>query len=129
MKPRSPKKSPLPCLAAAALAAFHAPLVVAAPDAPTTVVRRQRETSDLSSARIQVGTSRREVESLIGAPADRLSRDVWVYWNFTTLDETTNPHGFDTLLLTFVGDRVVSLKLVPGQPVRQFLAQQRRRGA
>lgn len=114
-------------LAAATFGAFCAHFLAGAPADPLVAFREQPPVLNSLSELVRLGTVRRDVESLIGAPGDRLSRDVWVYWNFKTTDEDTNRRGYDTLLITFVDDRVVNLKVVSSGPVKQFLALQRQR--
>jgi hypothetical protein len=120
-------KSRLLCFALVTLGALSANLLVAAQAAPVGAFSARNEAPDFSSGLIQLGVSRDEVVSLIGAAAHQHSRDVWIYWDFTSTKEPANRRGYDTLLVTFVGDRVVNLKLVPSLHVKLFLVQQRQR--
>ena len=114
---------------AATLIVLGAVSQVAAADSPVIAFRDQPAAPVFSPELIQLGASRRDVESLLGAPPDRLNRDTWIYWEFKTTNEAGNRRGYDTLLIAFVEDRVVDLRVVPRQPVKQWLAQQRQRAS
>jgi hypothetical protein len=75
---------------------------------------------------IKTGDTPGAVRATIGAPDDRLSADVWVYWNYKSTDPRTKERGYDTLLTIFRNERVVELRVVSGEPVRLQLARLRR---
>ena len=64
------------------------------------------------SEAIRRGCPRNEVLEKIGDPGTRLSRDVWVYWNYRCTDLAAERRGFDALILTFSDDRVTDMKIV-----------------
>jgi hypothetical protein len=100
--------------------------LLAGEGAPLIAYKTTAPKPDSFDALLHRGASRALIASKIGLPADRLSPDIWVYWNFQTTDETVNRRGYDTLLVTFVEDRAVGFKLVSAEPVKRRLAQQRR---
>jgi hypothetical protein len=84
-----------------------------------------RELSD-TSVLVPLGTPRDSLLDQLGPPDAWLSPDVWIYWNRCT----NQPHvtrDCDTLLVMFRKEYVQAFKIVPGAPVRRFLAAQEKR--
>jgi hypothetical protein len=79
-----------------------------------------------SEAAVAHGMSRAMVEFMFGVPGARLSRDVWVYWNFKAKN-VPGADAFDALVVGFTGDRVTLLRLSRSEPVKAFIAQQEAR--
>ena len=72
------------------------------------------------------GMTRETVDFMIGQPDERLSADVWVYWNFKAKGVPAST-GVDTLIVGFTDDRVTLIRLSKSEPVRAFIARQRAR--
>jgi hypothetical protein len=78
----------------------------------------------IDDERIHVGTTRSVVLFLLGQPDLRLGDDCWVFWDFCTRPATANPHGFDTLVLSFSDNGVSGMKLVDGEEIRRIASRQ-----
>jgi hypothetical protein len=70
----------------------------------------------------QRGVSRAFVVARIGLPAAQLAENIWVYWDYTTNVHSVSDGKYDTLIVTFRGDRVSDLKVVNSRPIRNLLA-------
>ena len=84
--------------------------------------------AELSKALVLVPekSTREEVVALLGEPPEHLSANVWVYWDFRS-NQPARTGGFDTLVISFKGERVSELKIVNGTFVRQYIAERGRR--
>jgi hypothetical protein len=63
------------------------------------------------------------VETMKGEPDEKLTPDIWVYWDFQS--GIVGAGKFDTLVVFFGRDRVVKYRLVERKAVRALLAELR----
>jgi hypothetical protein len=62
--------------------------------------------------RIQRGATQSTVRLLMGRPSRELSPDIWIYGGYYANLDLANEQRCDTLVITFVQDKVADLKLV-----------------
>jgi hypothetical protein len=77
----------------------------------------------------QRGVSRAFVIERLGPPAAQLSENIWVYWDYTATDDSAKQRGWDTLIVTFGGNKVRDLKLMKGDEIRNLLVRLQRNAA
>lgn len=81
-----------------------------------------------SNAYLAIGMHRDEVLAQLGAPAEKLSADIWVYWDFRA---KSRPAGekTDTLIVVLSSNRVSRIRITERQPVMALLAHLQRKAA
>jgi hypothetical protein len=83
------------------------------------------EDSDVSVAR---GMSREAVSFMLGLPSETIGTDVWFFYNFRGRGAAA-AENLDTLLVVFADDRVTTLRVCDGRPVRELIAKQKAKRA
>jgi hypothetical protein len=75
------------------------------------------------SRRAGIGMSRAALTAAMqGEPDEKLSADVWVYWNFKPSRRGDDTETGDALVIVFQADKVSRLRVAAAQPVRQAIA-------
>jgi hypothetical protein len=69
------------------------------------------ENSGVSLPVRAVGMARGDLWSMLGEPSARVTRDIWIYFDYQSTIAADNARGFDTLVIVFADDRVRGLKL------------------
>ena len=103
------------------LAAGFGPCALAVDESPNS--------SPLAVARtafVEIGMKRELVREMLGMPAAQLAPDIWVYFDFRPVS-LSRPAKGDTLIVSFIQDRVRYLTLVDGQHVRALIARQQQK--
>ncbi len=81
-----------------------------------------------SNAFLVAGMTREAVVDQFGEPDEKLTADLWVYWNIKPKDRPAGEKN-DALLVAFAGGRVVRLRLTAKAPLVALLEQQRAKAA
>ena len=86
--------------------------------------RIEPELERTREAQLRTGMSRGALVGQLGAPAERLSENVWVYTDFHALDRPAREKT-DTLVVVFKENRVVHLRLTRYALIAPAIAQAR----
>lgn len=81
-----------------------------------------------SNAYVSLGMRQDDVVGQLGAPAEKLSDEIWVYWDFRAKGRPGGERA-DTLIVVFTSKRVSRIRVTERQPVMALLSQLRRRTA
>ncbi len=106
------------------------------PKAPLAVSLPLPEADDASPALANrtvstpiVGLEESEVLQALGRPAERLTPEIWIYWQYYPPEKAVETGGNDTLVVTFARGRVSGMKLVASDVLKKHLANRRIRSA
>src|SRR4051812_43233570 len=91
---------------------FFVPLLTLAPAlwaAPPHILSPAAHEGPVKPVRI-IGLSRGDTWSMLGDPSARLTRDVWIYFDYKSSVAEDNRRGLDTLVIVFIADRVSGVK-------------------
>lgn len=75
------------------------------------------------------GMLRFDVIVAVGMPDQKLSPDVWIYWDCKSNNPADSERGFDTMVLRFEKDRLIQMRLVEGRAIKAFIAAQAKAAA
>jgi hypothetical protein len=67
------------------------------------------------------GTARAVVVRELGEPPATLGNDLWIYWDFRGGSRTGVDRAVNTLVMFFMADKVISLKLAEADVIREVL--------
>lgn len=67
---------------------------------------------------IRAGATETALKAVLGEPAERLSADIWVYYNFHSTHQLAKNLGCNTLMVTMENGKVASLKLLSRSTVQ-----------
>ena len=107
---------------AAAVLFLAAPFALLADDAPLLVFP-DAITNPPPPAAPARGLTKDRLAELIGLPSEVFGPTTWVYWDFQCNNAVAQARGYDALVVTFAGDRVIRARLVEGRALQAALRQ------
>lgn len=70
---------------------------------------------------IRVGMTKEQLVTTLGLPSEVVGTDTWIYREFDYPHPTAVKHGYDTLIVGVVDERVTVMKLVNGKALNALL--------
>jgi hypothetical protein len=75
------------------------------------------------------GTPKETIATRLGMPSQVFGPTLWIYREFFTRFRDADRRGYDTLVVIFADNRVVTMRVVNGEELDALLAAQRRAAA
>ena len=100
------------------LATALVPAVLSAASANSTRYAIPVEQVTADDMQIRTGATETAVKAALGEPLERLSADIWVYYNFHSNHQLAKNLGCNTLMVTLENGKVASLKLLSRNSVQ-----------